>query len=76
MLLTECSKLQRTLICSNDNMFQLEETLLMVPLEVSMLPEYILRVAGFKDLHSYGRMRTVGPVLSVLKWTYLQMTLN
>ena len=57
-------------------MFQLEKTLLMVPLEVSMLPEYILRVAGFKDLHSYGRMRTVGPVLSVLKWTYLQMTLN
>ena len=34
------------------------------------------RVAGFKDLHSYGRMRTNGLALRVLEWRYLQMTLN
>ena len=28
-----------------------------------MKPEYILGVTGVKDLHSYGRMRTIGLVL-------------
>ena len=35
----------------------------------------ILGVASFKDLHPYCRMRTIGLVLRVLKWRYLQMTL-
>ena len=48
----------------------------MVPLEVWMQPEYILGIAGFKDLHYYGRMRTNDLVLQMLKWTYLQMTQN
>ena len=54
-------------MCSNGIMFQLEKTLLMVSVEVWMQPEYILGVAGFKDLHSYGRMRTINLVLRVLK---------
>ena len=32
--------------------------------------------SGFKDRHSYGRMRTIGLVLRLMKWRYLQMTLN
>ena len=41
-----------------------------------MQPEYILGVASFIDLYSYVRMKTVGLVLSMLKWRYLQMALN
>ena len=36
----------------------------------------LLGVGGFKDLYSHGRMKTVGLVFRVLKWRYLQMTLN
>ena len=75
-MLTQYNKLERTLMCSNDALLQLEKTLLMVPLEILMQSEYILGVAGFKDLHSYGRMRTIGLALRVLKWRYLEMTLN
>lgn len=42
-----------------------------------MQPEYILvGVAGLKNLDSYGRMRTIGMALRVMKWRYLQMALN
>ena len=41
-----------------------------------MQAEYILEVSSFKDLHYYYRMRTVGLVLRVLKWRYLEMTLS
>ena len=75
-MLTEYKKSERRLMCSNDAMFQREKTLLMVPLEVCMQPENILGVAGFKDLYFYGRIRTIGLALKVLKWRYLQMTLN
>ena len=44
-------------------MFQQEKILLMVPLEVWIQPEYILGVAGFKELHSYGRVKTISLVL-------------
>ena len=30
-----------------------------------------MRLQGFKDLHCYGRMRTIGLVLEVLKWRYI-----
>ena len=59
LLLTEYNKLETALICSNGTMFQQEKTLLMVPLEVWIQPEYILGVAGFKELHSYGRVKTI-----------------
>ena len=55
---------------SNGAMFQQEKTLLMVLLEVWTQPEYILRI------HFFGRMGTIALELRVLKWRYLQMTLN
>ena len=45
-------------------------------LNAAMQPVYILGIASLKDLHSYCRMRTIGFVLRLLKWRYLQMTLN
>ena len=41
-----------------------------------MQSEFIVGVASSKDLHSYGRMTIIGLLLRVLKWRYLQMTLN